>query len=200
MKPFKFALAAFAFLALLAPRAAMADSTRTYDFSATLSSKLNGTTSISGSFTVDSVTGKLTTWDITDGSFQYTPSDSSEFLPVVFGTDELFTLDTGSSCGPAGSTCGFLEMTFAFSGNFADLTAFLPGHSSGCFATTVEASAVHTDCVGAFLEGAGGSFNAAVSGFASGSFVTAPEPSSLLMLGAGLLGLVGTRRKLPVGA
>lgn len=186
-------------LFLAGAQVARADLVENYDFSGTLANEIGGSTSLTGTFTVDFTTSSITqfffasptgTIDQTNtlgGLAVYTPAmaPNADFVQVVF-EDKT----TGGSES---------DLSLLFETNLA---SFENGTSALYTGPTVEN----------FSGGATGSFvscnplglNSCVpgeSGFASGaaslagSAIGAPEPSSFALVGAALAALAVARRR-----
>jgi hypothetical protein len=187
MKTSKYALAlGLGLIALLSANTARADSI-SFDFAGTLQSPVNGTTSITGTFSVDSVTGNLTAYNFVDGNLTYTPANStsqtSHFGGSAVAVQYFFQTPF---CNGVGSTCADLILNFFHAVDFSTLT-FQPllgnSGSGACFAT-------QSGGIGGNCTAVSGHLSAFTSGSATPVAAT-PEPSSLLMLATGLMGLVG---------
>ena len=191
----KIAIYALAFVLTLFGAHTLRADTVTYDFNGTLQSPVNGTTSITGTLTVDSATGNLTDYSIADGNFTYTPTTSSSDSIFFTGSEVDYHLIT-PVCTVVGSTCAFIHLDFLYGPNFSSLTFQTNSPnitSNACFAT--EITSLSAAC--GYLRDVA-PFDAVVTAslFESGSATLLPEPSSLLLFTTGLLGLmvIGLRR------
>jgi hypothetical protein len=178
-------------IAFLAPQEGRADS-MSFNFAGTLQSAVNGTTSITGTFSLDSATGNMTSYQFADGSFTYTPVNSAVFA-VNPGGEIFYVISTSICTGDVGSSCAFLALDFLSSANFSSLTfqaPFGPIFGSAACSGTITVVTGPSNC--------GAVSGSSLSPFASGSVTpvtAASEPTSLLLLGSGLLGLALFRRR-----
>lgn len=182
-------------LALFSP-GVRADTVTTYNFSGTLSGFFDGSDAVTGQFTLDATTGKITAFNFTTPSVDintmggwsafvnsYTPAASPDADFVLLSFIEQFGVEmylwfqtdlstfSGSSFYP-----GFVRSAV---GDF--------GSDSGLFCAAVPPCPAPVGDVSAFM---------------SGGAVAAPEPSSLLLVGSGLLALLPLVRRhaRPLGA
>lgn len=177
MKTMKYALAiALSLIAIAAPKAARADSIVLLD----VRGMFTGGTSLTGSVTIDATTGSVTAVDLTTtGNVTGTYTDIDLQAVTGVSPNSYFYFETDDSDG------AYLFLTFD--------QASLTGYSAGSLCST-----------GATCPFAGGDAmsqlydNTAIPGTEFGllsSCVTdplpTPEPSSLILVGAGLLSLVG---------
>jgi hypothetical protein len=154
-----------------------------FNFVGTLQSPVNGTTSITGTFSVDSVTGNLTSYDLKDGTLNYTKLNSTGSAALTIGLPVVdYFFETGQCTG----TCGDILLEFDYGPNFSTL-ALEPALSFACFAQNPILS-VATCQQNNGPNGGPVQMSPFVMGNAINVTAT-PEPSSLLLLGTGLLGL-----------
>lgn len=189
-------LCAMALFLFLIPGKAHADSVVMYDFSGTLATPIGGSTSVTGTFSLDTTTSTITTFNFTSpiGSFTtgnstsnffaYTPANSpkQDFLQFAF--------DNPTNDG---------VLLLLFQSSVASFNASTPLYTSalepGMF-SPAEYSLIFCDvnCTGQSFFTSGSASPAPVTPPTS-----APEPSSLLMLSGGLLGLAPfLRRRLSI--
>ena len=193
MRKFLWAILAILVLALSAPYAS-ADTTESFNFSGTFIDSFNGSNSVTGTFTLDLTNGTITAFDFTTPLTTVDASNgfsASLFTFNGFDPNTPFVLLKFDCCGDEGDSLFLYFQTdlASFSGS-----TFFPGTFQVAMGEFTESilicGIVHeTTCSGP--EGATGFFE---SGSAT-PITTAPEPASLLLLGSGLLGLAGIKRR-----
>jgi len=172
------------------PVSAFADQMQTFDFSGTFyqSADTTITGSFSGTVTIDTTLGDLVSASFTDPyqSASGSCAGTSECYPSTPGTLEGWTTGIGYVLGAEFPVQFALSISQSTLVGITNLTAVSNGDNFGFFLFNVS-SAADPDC--------GGSVGCYISTLTITPAVSTPEPSSILLLAIGLLGLVGLRRR-----
>lgn len=179
MKTTKYALpVALGLIALVVPNAVQATPI-TYNFSGTLANPVSGNSTVTGEFALDSTNATITAFNfITPVETISSTSTSPIWTPSVF-------IINGTS-----PNATFVNLVFIPNGGLNPPDAF-----ELIFQTTLSAFDVSTFYTGV-VDFSGGSAQSNLTcingcnGYGS-TFVAAPESSSMLLLGTGLLALMG---------
>jgi hypothetical protein len=162
---------------------------------------MTGGISFSGDYAVD--TGNvLTATAFTSFSNVVIESGSGTWLSVTQNTPATFTAFTFSPAADVDPLWSFTfgGVTYSFAALGSTINSFAtsyPGNLAGVTVYglgTIEASAGFDDTPGSFLITANQSVT--TFSFSASSATLVPEPLTLILLGSGLLGLFGFRRKL----
>ncbi len=164
--------------------------------------QMTGGLSFSGDYAVDSG-NVLTATEFTSFSNVVVQSGSGTWASVAPNTEATFTAFIFSPAPVANVDAlwsfAFDGVTYSFEALGSTINSFATSYNENLSSLTVyglgtiEASAGFDDTPGSFLITA----NQSISTFSfSASSATVPEPLTLILLGSGLLGLFGLRRKL----
>jgi hypothetical protein len=196
MKNIKYVfLAASLVILFLSPRAVLADTVDSYNFTGTLSSSFGGSDTVSGQFTVDFTLTTITAFDLTT---PFGTVDSTNYVPIAYDTDGFLGLDFKGPSPADDELVLWFDTSVPFT-SASLYTGVLPGAVALTVPLEVSGGSV-ANCLDTLPPGVCTTTTGA-STFASGTATlvtnSAPEPSSgvLMLIGIGSLGLMMAARK-----